>query len=152
MQFKKKDVKNWLTKNGLELYFDKLVEKGWDTLEVLFELDNNETDLKECISKPGHRQRFQRAVIREQAKRNHGAEIDVKVTEEMENMQVTMQTGTEDIMYLHNASNDTNTDSVTVPKGFMTAETEPLQKSKNHFIADVVSVKEDGLNQRYAYC
>ena len=147
-----KYVKKWLTENGLQLYFGKLVEEGWDTLDVLFELDNNEADLKECISRPGHRKRFQRAVIREQAERNHGAQTSVKVSEEMENMQVTMQTGTDDITYVRNASNDSNTDSVTVPKFFVPAATEPLSKSKKNFIADVASVKEDGLNQRYASC
>ena len=150
----KDDVKIWLTKNGLELYFNKLFEKGWDNLEVLFELGANEEDLKECICKPGHRRRFQRAVTNKRATENCDPMRSVKVYGETENTPVTRRTEMEDNAYMQHASNESNSDFATVRDDFESSTLDSLQSSygsdKDNHIADDGITTEDDLVLRYA--
>ena len=154
----KDDVKIWLSENGLKGYFEKLVEKGWDNLEVLFELVTNEEDLKECICKPGHRSRFRRAVTNERATENCDQITSLNVYGETENMPVTRQTGEtneiKDIAYMQHASNESNSDLATVRDDFESSTIESLQSSYdsdkgNHIAGDGITT-EDDLILRYA--
>ena len=54
------EVRNWLRSFGLQEYAHRFKEDGWEKLEDLFHID--EDDLKMCIHKPGHRKRFHLAV------------------------------------------------------------------------------------------
>ena len=50
------DVRNWLRSFGLLQYAPQFMEDGWDKLQDLFEIDDQ--NLTKCINKPGHRKRF----------------------------------------------------------------------------------------------
>lgn len=147
----KEDVKRWLEENNLEQYCDRLVDEGWDTLEVLFEIGDNEEDLKTCIGKPGHRKRFQRAVNIEMSKRNHDTSPKVKLSEERDDIQITQR---KDIAYLQDASRDIQSDLSKVCGEFAPSQTQPLDKAKGSdkensaAESTIVINKADELEQR----
>ena len=51
------EIKNWLRGRGLEVYFQKFIDQGWERFEDLKTI--SDTDLEGCIPLAGHRQRFQ---------------------------------------------------------------------------------------------
>ena len=55
-----KHVAGWLKRFGLGEYTPCFEENGWDIVEVLAYMEGN--DIKDCISKPGHRKKFQLAI------------------------------------------------------------------------------------------
>ena len=148
------DVKSWLEGHNLDQYFDRLVGEGWDTIDVLFKLGENEEDLKECIDKPGHRKRFQLAVISERSKENQDTSPKVKLPEKWDDIQIAQITKRKDIDYLQDACLDTRSDLSTVRKEFAASQIEPLENNngsdKENPDAEgaIVKNKEDGLVQR----
>ena len=62
LALQRQDLENWLKRNNLEQYINSLEEDGWDSIDVLFEIIEDEENLKRCIEKPGHRKRFKLAV------------------------------------------------------------------------------------------
>ena len=50
------EVRNWLRGQGLERYASKFEELGWDSADILQDMEPD--DIKECIDKPGHRKKF----------------------------------------------------------------------------------------------
>ena len=56
------EVNNWLKRFGLDQYISNFEDKGWDTLDVLSHM--NEEDIKTCICKPGHRKKLQLAIAK----------------------------------------------------------------------------------------
>ena len=51
------EVDKWLAHTGLEEYKENFIRGGWDTLDMLPHMSDEE--IKGCIEKPGHRKRFQ---------------------------------------------------------------------------------------------
>lgn len=54
------EVNSWLCSNGLGEYFPKFKEHGWEELSLLPEMSDSE--LVMCITKPGHRAKFRKAL------------------------------------------------------------------------------------------
>ena len=54
------DVKLWLRSNGLGQYWHKFEEHGWEELSLLAEM--SDVELGMCITKPGHRAKFRKAL------------------------------------------------------------------------------------------
>ena len=53
-------VAGWLKRFGLDEYTSCFEKNGWDIIKVLEYMEEN--DIKDCISKPGHRKKFQLAI------------------------------------------------------------------------------------------
>ena len=51
------EIRNWLRSSGLEVYFQKFIDQGWERFEDLKTISDK--DLEACIPLAGHRQRFQ---------------------------------------------------------------------------------------------
>ena len=60
LEQKTKDVEFWLQRIGLGQYVANFKEEGWDRLEVIKDMDDQE--ICNCIHKPGHRARFKIAM------------------------------------------------------------------------------------------
>ena len=120
----KEDVKSWLMKNDLEQYFDRLDGEGWDTMEVLFEL--GEEDLRQCIRLPGHKKRFQLAVLNGKSKECASLPSG-KSLEESADLQ--MITERKSIAYSQNVFQDMKSDLPTVYEEFVPSQAEPLAKT-----------------------
>ena len=57
-----KEVRTWLNKNGLGEYTSKFEEFGWDDITLLEEMTDEH--IEACITKPGHKVRFKKAIAR----------------------------------------------------------------------------------------
>ena len=66
-----KDIKEWAEDNNIQDYLDKFIEAGFDTLDVISEIEQNDLDYMQ-ITLPGHRKKILLAISKLKAsKQSH---------------------------------------------------------------------------------